>query len=438
VNLRPDDPGQAAAGAEARGRAAGRVLFAWCSFDWANSAFPTVILTFVFSAYFAKAVAADEVAGTSAWAYMVSLSMAAVAVTGPILGAIADATGRRKPWVLAFSLVSILATGLLWFVRPEPSSALTALLLVGVANFAFETGFIFYNAMLPGLAPPSMLGRLSGWGWALGYLGGLVCLGISLVLLVRPDPPLLPLDREAAEHVRATAILVAAWFFVFSLPFFAVVPDRPAAGRPPLAAVADGLRTLASTFRHLGRYRQIALYLLARMVYTDGLNTLFGIGGIYAAVTFGMDFDELLLFGIAMNVFAGLGAFGFGWVDDRIGPKRTVLIALVFLTGLGAGLLLVTTRFWFWVFALPLGVFFGPVQSASRTLMARLAPRRLEGEMFGLYALSGKATAFLGPALFGTVTAITGDQRIGLATILAFFVVGAVLLLPVRDPRAGG
>jgi UMF1 family MFS transporter len=409
-------------------------MAAWCAYDWANSAFPTVILTFVFAAYFAKKVAADEVSGTSAWAYAVSLSMAAVALSGPVLGAIADAVGRRKPLLALASGLCIAASAGLWFVAPDPAWVLPALVLMGIANFAFETGIIFYNAMLPGLAPPLMLGRLSGWGWATGYAGGLVCLGLALAVLITPSPPPFGLDPAQAEPVRATALLVALWFALFALPLFAFVPDGGGPSRPPGAAVRHGVATLIGTLRQIRHHRVVARYLVAHMVYTDGLNTLFGIGGIYAAVTFDMGFDELLLFGIAMNVTAGLGAFGFGWVDDRIGPKATVLLALAALTGLGAALSVVEAKPWFWALALPMGIFFGPAQSASRTLMARLAPPRLEAEMFGLYALSGKATAFAGPALFGWVTGATGSQRAGLGVILVLFVAGMMLLALVPAP----
>jgi UMF1 family MFS transporter len=411
-------------------------LFAWCTFDWANSAFPTVIVTFVFAAYFTKAVAADDVTGTSQWSYAVSLSMLATALLGPLLGAIADHGGRRKPWVLAFTIISAGATALLWFATPHTDAVLWVLLCFALANFAFETSTIFYNAMLPAIAPPGMIGRLSGWGWGLGYVGGLVCLAVSLLLLIQPDPPLVGLDKAMAEPVRATALLVAGWVAVFSLPFFLLTPDAPSSGLSPRDAVRRGIATLLGTFKQLSRYRQIALYLLSHMIYTDGLNTLFVVGGIYAAVTFGMDFDELLIFGITLNVTAGVGAFAFGWVDDWIGAKRTILIALAGIGALGTVILLVDSKALFWAFALPMGIFFGPAQSASRSLMARIAPPQVYAEMFGLYALAGKATAFMGPALFGWVTALFGSQRIGLSTILALLLIGALLLLPVREERA--
>jgi UMF1 family MFS transporter len=412
---------------------AGRIgQVAWCSFDWANSAFPTVIVTFVFAAYFAKAVAADDIIGTSQWSFAVSLSMLATAVLSPLLGAVADHGGRRKPWIAVFTVLMISATALLWFATPKADDVLWILVCFAVANFAFETGSVFYNAMLPAIASPQTIGRLSGWGWGLGYVGGLTCLVVALLLLIQPDPPLFGLDAAQAEPVRATALLVASWIALFALPFFLLTPDRPGSGLPMSEALRRGFITLANTVKHLRHYRQVALFLLAHMIYADGLNTLFSVGGIYAAVTFGMSFDELLLFGISLNVTAGIGAFVFGWVDDAIGPKPTILISLGAIGALGAAILLVDTKMLFWLFALPIGIFLGPAQSASRSLMARIAPPEVMTEMFGLYALSGKATAFMGPALFGWVTALSGSQRIGLSTIIVFLAIGAALLWPVR------
>jgi UMF1 family MFS transporter len=174
-------------------------------------------------------------------------------------------------------------------------------------------------------------------------------------------------------------------------------------------------------------------FLIAHMIYTDGLNTLFTVGGVYAAVTFGMDVQQVMLFGIAINVTAGIGAFAFGWIDDWIGPKRTLYIAIGSMSVLGLILLLIETQLMFWVFALPLGVFFGPAQAASRSLMARIVPSHLQAEMFGLYSLSGKATAFTGPAAFGAATAMFESQRAGMATLLFFFLAGMLLLIPVKS-----
>ena len=411
-----------------------RAVAAWCLYDWANSAFPTVIVTFVFAAYFTQGIAVDEVTGTAQWGWAMSLSALAVAVAGPVLGAIADHGGRRKPWLALFTVIAVLGAGALWWGRPSADAVVLTLVIVGIANFAFEMGMVFYNAMLPDLVPRHRLGRVSGWGWGVGYVGGLACLGAALVLLVQAETPILGLDKEAAEHLRATGPMVAVWFCVFAVPLFLWTPDR-GGGLPLVAAVGAGLATLAATLRNLRRYRDVLWFLVARMVYTDGLATLFAFGGIYAAGTFGMDFEELILLGIAMNVTAGLGAFAFGWIDDRVGPKPTILFSVGCLALLGVALLVVPDRFWFWVFALPLGIFVGPAQSASRSMMARLAPADMRTEFFGLYAFSGKATAFLGPAVLGAVTAAAGSQRWGMATIIVFLVAGMALLAKVPDAR---
>ncbi len=426
---------QATAGGSDDPPAGRRAIAAWCLFDWANSAFPTVIVTFVFAAYFTRAIAETPEEGTWLWGAALSASALAVALISPVLGAIADQGGRRKPWLLVTSLLCIAATAALWMVRPEPMSLWLVLILVALGNMAFEIGQVFYNAMLPEIAPASRIGRVSGWAWGLGYAGGLVCLALSLVLFVQPDPALFGLDRDMAEHVRITGPLAALWFAVFAVPLFIWTPDRPTSGLPVGEAVRGGVRALKRTLQHLREFRNIALFLLARMIYTDGLNTLFAFGGIYAAGTFAMTYEEILIFGIVLNVASGLGAAAFAWLDDWIGPKRTVIIALLGLTAFGAGILLVETKLWFYIFGSLLGALIGPAQSASRSMMARMAPAQMRAEMFGLYALSGKATAFVGPFLVGAVTVAYDSQRIGMATILAFFAVGLVLMLLVREPR---
>jgi len=411
-----------------------RQVIAWCAYDWANSSYPTVVVTFVFAAYFTKAVAESPEIGTSQWGQALAVSGLAVAILAPLFGAVADQGGRRKPWIGAFTIVTVICAAALWLIQPHPAFALAALVLVAVGNAAFEFGQVFYNAMLPEVATPQRLGRISGWAWGVGYAGGLVCLALSLVLFVQPVPPLFGLDAAAAEPVRVIGPFVAVWFAVFALPLFLVVRDVPGHRRPLGEVLGGGLRSLARTLKTLPRHGQTGLFLLAHMIYTDGLNTLFAFGGIYAAGTFAMSYQEILVFGILLNIAAGLGAAAFAWVDDWIGPKRTIVIALAGLLLASTAILLVDSRLAFTGLGCAIGVFIGPAQAASRSLMARLAPPEHRVELFGLYALSGKATAFIGPALVGWVTLAAGSQRAGMATILAFFLVGLVLMLPLREP----
>ena len=419
-----------ASGGSRPGRAA---LAAWCLYDWANSAYPTLVVTFVFATYFTDAVAVDPVTGTSQWGWMMSASGIALALLAPVFGAIADYGGPRKPWIAAFTAIAVIAAIALWWIEADPRFVLPALLLVAVGNTAFEFGQVFYNAMLPDLVARDWLGRISGWAWGLGYAGGLASLGLCLVVFIQPDPALFGLDRARFEQVRITGPFIALWFTLFCLPMFLLTPDRPAGGASLAAAVRGGLTSLRDTLSHVRHYRVIARFLLARLFYIDGLNTLFAFGGIYAKEALRMTTAEVLLFAIYLNVAAGIGAALFGWVDERLGAKRTILISVAALTLFGAAILAVDDKLWFYGLGCAIGVFIGPTQSASRSMMARLAPPELRTEFFGLFAFSGKATAFLGPAVVALVTAWTQSQRLGMATILVFFVVGLVTLWPLAE-----
>lgn len=410
-------------------------LVAWALYDWANSAFFTLIQTFVFATYFVTSVAQDKALGTALWGNVTAVAGLVIAVGGPVLGAVADQEGRRRPWIGFFTLLCIGATAGLWFVEPSSEYVELALMLVAIGTLGAEFATIFYNAMLPSLAPMERIGRWSGWGWGLGYAGGLACLVVALVGLVQAKDPWVALDRATAEHVRATFVLTAVWIFLFSLPLFVVTPDTPATGRPLSLAVIQGWRQLVETAHQTRRYRHIIRFLIAHMLYTDGLITLFLFGGVYAAGTFDMTQEQVLRFGIALNVTAGLGAAAFAWVDDWIGAKATIVLSLVGIIVPGILILVVQSEGTFWMLGLLLGAFIGPVQAASRSYLARVAPAGLRNEMFGLYALSGKATAFLGPFLVGWLTYLSGSQRIGMGVIIVFLFVGLALMLTVPTPR---
>jgi UMF1 family MFS transporter len=406
-------------------------LWSWALYDWANSAFFTIILTFVFARYFTQSVVQDDVAGTNAWGIIVGISGFFIAILAPILGAIADQSGRLKPWLISFTLLCVLASGMLWFVTPDQDQFWSAAIWVGIGMLGAEFAFIFYNSMLPELAPASQIGRWSGWGWGLGYAGGVLSLVIALFAFIESEGAWLGLDVAQAEHVRATFLLVAVWYLLFALPVFFLAPDRPSANLKPMAAVRAGLSQIRESIANVRRYRHILRFLIARMFFIDGLATIFTFGGIYAAGTFGMDQSQVLKFAIALNVTAGLGALIFSWVDDAIGGRNTMLLSLIGLGGCAFGILVVESVTGFWVWGMLLGIFVGPLQSSSRSYLARVAPEHLQTQMFGLFAFSGKATAFAGPLLVGGVTALTGSQRWGMSTILVFLLVGFVILLSV-------
>lgn len=411
-----------------------RALVAWALWDCATSPFAAIVVTFVFPAYFARGVIGDEVRGTELWGWTMALSGLALAVLAPVCGAIADEGGPRKPWILATSGAAALATAGLWFVTPVPETALLGLALVLLANTALELGAVFYNALLPDLAPPERIGLWSGRAWAVGYGSGLLALVLVLFVFVLPAEPPFGLDRETAEPVRIAGPVTASALLLFTLPMAFLVPDRPRV-EAPLARILRAARDrLAGTLGLLRAHPSIARVLLARLLYNDGLNTLFTFGGLYAAGSFGMDVHEVMLFGIALNLTAGLGAWLLAPLDDRLGSKRTILLALCGLLGFGLVALLVTSKTAFWIVGAALGLFVGPAQAASRSLLARLAPEDARAELFGLYALTGRITAALGPWAVATVTGLFASQRIGMTVILLLFASGLLLLLGVREP----
>jgi UMF1 family MFS transporter len=411
-----------------------RVVWSWALYDWANSAFGTLVGTFIYSTYFTQAIAPDEVTGTSWWSRAVALSGILTALISPFLGSAADAAGARKRFLAITTCLCVGSTALLTFVPPGiANAAFIALGLYVVADIAFETGYVFYNAFLPTITTTARIGRVSGYGWGLGYAGGLVCMGIALVGFVQPEVPWFGLSTEAGFNIRATNLLVALWFLAFSLPLFLFVPERRLG--PIRVDVRATARSLAATFRDIGRYRDVARFLLARLVFNDGLVTVFAFGGIYAAGTFGMSLTEVIAFGFALNIASGLGAIAFGFLDDKIGGKKTIMLTLVALSTATLLAVWAPTRGWFWAAGILIGIFVGPNQSASRSLLSRFVPESKQAEFFGFFALSGKVTSFMGPLLLGAVTVASGSQRAGVATVVLFFVVGGALLTTVDERR---
>ncbi len=410
--------------------------FGWALYDWANSPFTTVVTTFIFAAYFAKAVAPDEITGASQWAFMQGGAAFAIALLSPVLGAIADHGRGRKAWIVFWTLVMVAGSAALWWAAPGPDSTALVLAAAFVGVVGFEMGLVFYNAMLPGLAPRSHIGRLSGWAWGLGYFGGLACLVLLLFVFVQPQAAPFGLDKSAAEHIRIAGPIVAVWALAFSLPLFFLTADTPGKGLAMGKAVGAGLRELRDTLVNVRKHRNIARFLIARIFYVDGLNTIFAVGAIYAAAVFGMDTAEVLMFGILVNVTAGIGAVALAWLDDWLGAKPTVLIGILGVTALGVPMLLTDDKTVFFVLGGAIGLFFGPAQAASRSLMGRLSPKGQEAEMFGLYAFAGKSTAFLGPWIYGVVTLAAG-HRWAMATVLPFLIVGALVLLTVDSRQTG-
>ena len=445
-----------------------RAIAGWILFDPAAQPFFTLIITFVYAPYFASAIAANPVEGQALWGYATAGAALVVASLSPILGAVADASGRRKPWIAGFGVLVVIGASLLWFGRPGDASVIPLVLTAyAIGVIGIEFAGVFTNAMMPSLVPPERLGRLSGTGWAAGYVGGLISLVLVLGFLAgNPQTgktllgvtPLFGLDPVLREGDRAVGPLTAVWFVVLILPLFLFTPDVPAA-KPLRAALREGLATLGATLRALPRNRSMATFLIANMIYTDGMLALFAFGGIYAAGTFGWGTIQIGVFGILINVTAMIGAYLGGKLDDRIGSKRVILGSLAILIVSVIGFLSIGRDTVFFVvpadppvpgapmfsalgeklylaIGLVIGLVVGPAQAASRTLIVRLAPPGRITQFFGLLALSGKVTSFLGPLLVAVTTAAFASQKAGMAVLVVFFAVGALILSRVNAGSA--
>ena len=407
-------------------------VWAWATYDFANSAFTTLVVTFVYAAFFAKGIAPDETTGTDLWSTGITISALVVAFLSPFMGAMADRGGYRKRYLGIATIVCILATFALFF--PQKGDVWMALGIFIVANVAFEMANVFYNAFLPDIAPPERIGRVSGYGWALGYIGGLLCLVAGLFLFVQPDPPMFGLNADTDAQFRATNLLVATWFALFSIPMFLLVKDEKVENPPPASQlIREAKDDLVRVFSEIKKYRQVFRLLVARLIYNDGLITIFGFGGLYATVVFDFTLDDVIVFGIALNLAAGFGAWVMGHLDDKLGGKTTILISIVGL--IAATLLAVFTRSvtWFWVAGIGVGLLAGPNQSASRSLLGRFTPEMKENEFYGFFAFSGKLTAFLGPFLLGKMTLLFDSMRVGIVVVVLLFVVGGILLMRVDE-----
>ncbi|MFT3805208.1 MAG: MFS transporter [Burkholderiaceae bacterium] len=446
----------------------------WALFEWARNPYVLLITIYVFAPYFSGKLVGDPVAGQALWGDLSGMSGLIIAILAPFLGAIADLGGRRKPWIAGFALLLAVFTFSLWFAMP--GGVMLPLWAVGMFivlnNVLFEFTAVFHNAMLPDICSHRRVGALSGLGLALGNLAGVLMLlfmlwAFALPGLVDwsfiPSAPLFGLDRAAFQTERVSGPIAAMWLFVFALPLLLFTPDRAASGLPLGKAVTRGIARVVKTLRDVLHYRNVATYLAARMFYNDGKTAILTFGGIYAAGTFGWGPLEMLAYGVILSVFAVAGGILGGWLDDNLGSQKAILVSI---GGTAIGLVLsllmgpnTVLGIWTWapenVPILHHGPFFKKLPEAiyvaiviitaifitaayanSRTMLARIAPPEKMAEFFGLYALSGTATAFMAPIVVGAFTRGFGSQAAGMASILIFLGIGLVLMLFVTNERA--
>ncbi|MCH4540822.1 MFS transporter [Ochrobactrum sp. POC9] len=441
----------------ARGYASRRGVWGWIFFDWAAQPFFTVVVTFIFGPYFISRMAATAHDGQIAWGYGVAAASFVIAILSPVLGSIADQTGARKPWIGFFAVLKIVSLLTLWFAVPG-ANMFWVLLAFSIAMISAEFSIVFNDSMMPRLVPREHIGRVSNLAWGLGYLGGMIVLFfVVLCLSASPETgktvigmtPLFGLDPVQGEDARITGPLSAIWYLVFILPMFLFTPDQ-ARGKPLRQAIGSGLSELRSTLSEVRKHPGIARFLVARMIYQDGVNSMTVMGAGYAASLFHWSITEIGLYGMFTIVIAIFSCLIASWMDSRFGSKVVVMIsvALLLLASIGFvstgshsllfGLVAVENTPSDKLFAMPgerafliygimLGLAFGPVQASSRSWFARSINPADAGRYFGIYALSGRATSFMGPFLVASVTALTSSSAMGMSVLILFFLAGLIL-----------
>ena len=430
-------------------------VLAWALWDWGSAAFNAVVTTFVFSTFLASSLFVDPavvsaadgdasdpalvraLAGNaSVVATALMIAGILIAVLAPVLGQRSDGSGRRKLWLGINTFVVVLAMAAMVFVEGAPGYLILGATLLAVGNVFFEFAGVNYNAMLVQVSSRENMGRVSGFGWGMGYVGGIVLLVILLVgfigLIDSPGP--LGVTTDGGLHIRLAVLASAVWFGIFAIPVLVRVPEIPARERANRVGFFGSYRVLWETLTKLWRRdRQVLAFLLASAVFRDGLAGVFTFGAIIAAQVFGFTPSGVLYFAVAANVVAGISTIVAGRFDDRFGSKNVIMASLVALIATGTAVLFIgTAQIGFWIAGLILCAFVGPIQSASRTFLARITPEGREGEIFGLYATTGRAVSFLAPGLFALFVGLSGDTRLGILGIVLVLTAGFLLMLPVK------
>ncbi|MDA9246336.1 MFS transporter [Rhodobacteraceae bacterium] len=420
---------------------------AYILYDWAISPLPTLHTTFVFSIFFVQAVAPNEILGNVWWSWMIAACSLTIAIASPLAGADADRRANRKKWLFIMTIISALSTSLLWFVVPTSELTtdaqnwmiVTTLVLSYFAIITNDGVYTFYNALLPSVTTKDSLGRVSGWAFGIGYLSGLLALFCALPVVAPSmfglENPLFGISTENASNIRITMPFVAIWLVLFSIPLFIYCPE------PEKAKETEFKETLKSGIKALLEIPGLLRFFIARMFYADALVVVFAMGGIYAGTEFGFSINgplsqNLIIFGILLNLTSGIGAIIGGYSDDFLGSYITLRIALIALAISSLVAVVTSSIFTFWIAGACLGFFIGPVQSCTRVLVSKAIDKEeMRSRIFGLFMLSGKATSFVGPFLYGVFVTIFETSRAGMSVALIFLIIG-LLLLAKKPPGA--
>ena len=403
-------------------------VFNFALYDFANSAFTTIIITFIFATYFAKQIAPNPILGQSYWGWAIGITGLLVALIGPLIGSFADKKNCTEFFIKLFTIICIILTSFLWFSKPSEKYLLYTLIIVALANFFYELSLIFYNSILKRISNSNNLGKSSGFSFALGYIGGILILIICIKVFI--DNEVLPfgLSKENSENIRATSIVVALWYLIFSIPFLFSLKKKI---KNKIERSSNNIKKIKNLFWDKG-LNNLGKFLLARMLYADGLNAIIIMGGIFAVGVFNLEIKDLLVLSVLMNITAFIGAIIGGYANDKFSSKSVIIFSLLGLIFSSAIILFIKTKIFFLIFASINGFFIGPIQSASRVFITKSIDKNNQASGFGLFALSGKLTSFIGPLLVSTLTYISNSQRIGFSAAIILLLIGLLILLKVK------
>ena len=411
------------------------VRLSWAFYDWANSAWSAIIITFIFSRYFVDVLSPNVDQGTLFWTWTIGLSSLLAAILSPIVGSISDQSQKSKIWLISTTIIYALVALSLWFAEPNLINLFIIIILIFIGNLSYEISQIFYNGQLKLITNKQNFARISGFAWGLGYAGTVIIFIIYYGLFFLPADPIIDLDLDSYENIRISFLITGFWILLFALPLFITFKDPVKDKLEAKNKITESFKQIKITFNEIQKYKNLVWFLIARLFYMDGINAIFAVAAIYATVVFGMSTTDIIMLGIGTNIAAGIGSWVFSFIENRIGSKNTIVFSLISIFLISFIILFVDQKNLFIILAIVLSSFFGPVQSASRVYFAKSIPENKKFEFFGFYSFSGKVTSFIGTVLYGTIAFIFSSPQLGLASLLVLFAIGLLLILKVDNDK---
>ena len=409
------------------------VRLSWSFYDWANSAWSAIIITFIFARYFVDVLAPNQNIGTLYWTWTIGFSSLVAALLSPFIGSISDKSQRSKLWLIFTTLIYSVIAFSFWFAEPNVLSLALIIILIFIGNVSYEISQIFYNGQLKLITTKSNYAKLSGFAWGLGYVGTVTIFLIYYGLFLLPAEPIFGLDKSSYENIRISFPITGIWILLFSLPLFLTFKDPYQKVLGSKIKIKESFNEILITFKDLQKYKNLIWFLIARLFYMDGINAIFAVAAIYATIVFGMSTSDIIMLGIGTNIAAGICSWIFSFIENRFGSKNIIVFSLICIFLISLIILFINQKNMFIIFAIFLSSFFGPIQSASRVYYTKSIPDKKKYEFFGFYSFSGKVTAFIGPVLYGTISYIFSSPKIGMASLLVLFAVGLLILRKVDN-----